>query len=296
MSCGRETILISGEGLTATEAFVRDVSLAAPDGTLLRGRWWHRRGARGVLVVSHGFGEHGGYYQQTAEILGPALDLDVVAMDYRGHGKSHGARGVVRQYDDLVDDLRVVLAWVDRQGLDGPRFILGHSNGGQVALRLLLQDPSGIAAVILSNPALKLALPVSPVKRSIGRLLLRFAPGVTLQGEVRPDLLTRDPIVQREHLADPLRHSRMSAPLFFGLIEGGEMLIARAGEIRTPMLVLLGSDDPVIDPAATRVFFDRLASPEKTLLVYPEMLHQPLSELGREKVFADVVQWTTTRI
>ena len=57
----------------------------------------------------------------------------------------------------------------------------------------------------------------------------------------------------------------MSAPLFFGMIEGGAMLMERAGEIQTPVLMLLGGQDTVTDPAAARAFFDRIGTEDKTL-------------------------------
>ena len=72
---------------------------------MLRGRWWRRAEPRGIVVITHGFGEHGGTYRQAAESLGAALDVDVVAVDLRGHGRSPGRRGVVRRYEDLTDDL-----------------------------------------------------------------------------------------------------------------------------------------------------------------------------------------------
>ena len=49
--------------------------------------------------------------------------------------------------------------------------------------------------------------------------------------------------------------------------------------------MLLGGQDTVIDPATSREFFDRLGSEDKTLLIYPKMLHEPLNELGREQVY-----------
>ena len=64
------------------------------------------------------------------------------------------------------------------------------------------------------------------------------------------------------------------------MVAGGDMLIARAGEIRVPTLMLIGGQDPVLDPAAAREFFERLGSEDKTLLIYPKMLHEPLNELG----------------
>ena len=114
---------------------------------------------------------------------------------------------------------------------------------------------------------------------------------MTLQGDSRTGVLTRDPEIQEEHRTDPLRHNRISPPLFFGMVEGGEMLLARAGEIRVPLLMLLGGSDTVIDPATSREFFDRIGSEDKTLLIYPKMLHEPFNELGREQVFDDVVRW-----
>ncbi len=49
--------------------------------------------------------------------------------------------------------------------------------------------------------------------------------------------------------------------------------------------MLLGGQDPVVDPPTSREFFDRLGSDDKTLLIYPKMLHEPLNELGREQVY-----------
>ncbi|MBV8610287.1 MAG: alpha/beta hydrolase, partial [Singulisphaera sp.] len=56
-----------------------DVSIPTPDGLVLRGRHWARPNPRGVVIVAHGFGEHGGCYRHVAEALGPALEVDFVA-------------------------------------------------------------------------------------------------------------------------------------------------------------------------------------------------------------------------
>jgi hypothetical protein len=42
--------------------------------------------------------------------------------------------------------------------------------------------------------------------------------------------------------------------------------------------------------------FDRLGSVDKTLLLYPPMRHEPLNELGREQVFADIEAWLRPRL
>jgi alpha-beta hydrolase superfamily lysophospholipase len=88
----------------------------------------------------------------------------------------------------------------------------------------------------------------------------------------------------------------MSAPLFFGMVHGGEMLMARAAEIRSPIVMLVGGQDPVVDPAAARELYDRLGSEDNTLLLYPKMLHEPLNELGREQVLDDLARWIEPRL
>jgi alpha-beta hydrolase superfamily lysophospholipase len=282
--------------MATAQTYVGDIEVRSADGLILRGRWWRRSEPRGVVIVAHGFGEHGGSYARVADTLGSTLDLDVVAVDFRGHGLSPGRRGVVRTYDDLTSDMRSVLDWVSSRIPDVPRFVLGHSNGGQVALRVMLARQPGIDGIIVSSPALRLSLPIPPSKVRIGRLLERWAPWITLKGELGASLLTRDPDIQREHRADPLRHNRISAPLFFGMVEGGAMLIERAGEMRLPMLMLVGGQDPVVSPSAAREYYDRSGSDDKTLLIYPKMLHEPLNEIGAEQVLDDLVRWIDSHL
>ncbi len=273
-----------------------DIAIPTFDGIQLRGWHWLRPEPQGVVVIAHGFGEHGGCYRHVAEALGPPLEVDVVAPDFRGHGRSPGRRGVVVAYEDLVADLRCTVEWAARARPGLPLFVLGHSNGGQVALRFALERPGALAGLVVSNPSLRLATRVPRYKVAIGHWLRRHAPSVTLSATLPASRLTRDPAMQREHQVDPLRHNRMSAPLFFGMVEGGTIVAERAQELQVPTLVLLGASDPVIDPETTREAFDRITIADKTLHIYPKMLHEPLNELGREQVFADIIAWLDTHL
>jgi alpha-beta hydrolase superfamily lysophospholipase len=266
------------------------------DGLGLRVRSWSVPRPRGSVIVAHGLGEHGGAYAHLAEALGSRIDLNFHALDFRGHGQSPGRRGVVRHYDDLLGDLRAVISWARSRNPELPLFVVGHSNGGQVVLRFALKPTTGIGGMIVSSPAIRIAMPVPPAKLTIGKMLLALAPWITLKAPAPSSWMTRDPAMQELYRSDTLRHHRISAPLFFGMVEGGEMLMARAGVIRTPMLMLIGGQDPLICPASNREFFDRLGSDDKTLLLYPKMLHEPFNELGREQVFEDLARWLEPRL
>src|SRR5271165_5726020 len=150
----------------------REFTVPSRDGVNLKARWWAVPRPRGMVVVVHGLGEHGGAYAHLAEAISPAL-----AIDLRGHGRSSGRRGVVRRYEDLVEDLRAAIAWAMSRRPDVPLFLLGHSNGGQVVLRLALEGADGVAGVIASNPSIQIAMPVPPRKLKIGKVLLSLAPG-----------------------------------------------------------------------------------------------------------------------
>ena len=129
------------------------------------------------MIVAHGFGEHGGTYRHVADALSRHLDVDVVVVDLRGHGTSPGRRGIVRRYEELTDDLTSVVQWAGRRRPDLPRFLLGHSNGGQVVLRFALEEPAPIDGLIISNPALRIALPIPRHKLRLGKWLRKYAPG-----------------------------------------------------------------------------------------------------------------------
>jgi alpha-beta hydrolase superfamily lysophospholipase len=273
------------------------VAIPTRDGTTLHGRCWPGRQARAVLVIAHGVGEHSGCYDHVARELSSRPELvDVLAFDFRGHGRSPGRRGVVRLYEDLVTDLRAALRWSARTWPGRPRFVLGHSNGGQVALRATLDDGDAIAGLVLSNPSLALAARVPAWKLALGHALRQFAPWMTLPAGLNQAQMTRDEAEWASRKSDPWRHGRISAPLFFGMVEGGSRLLAAAEAVRSPILMLLGANDPVIDPDTSRVFFERLGSPDKTLRLLPGTRHEPLNDLGRDQVIDEIAAWLASRV
>ena len=76
----------------------------------------------------------------------------------------------------------------------------------------------------------------------------------------------------------------------------GPIVLARAGEIRLPVLLVIGGSDPIIDPESNRRLFRSLGSEDKTLLEYPEMRHEPLNEVGRARVLTDMELWLEPRL
>ena len=139
----------------------REWTVRAPGGPLLFGQSWGPATApRAAVLVVHGLAEHTGRYGLTAAALNDA-GFAVHAVDYRGHGRSEGRRVHVDDVGDYVADVRAALEEVRRRNPGLPVFLLGHSQGGLIALKAALDDPAVIDGLVVTSPFLA----VHPTRR-----------------------------------------------------------------------------------------------------------------------------------
>jgi alpha-beta hydrolase superfamily lysophospholipase len=58
-----------------------------------------------------------------------------------------------------------------------------------------------------------------------------------------------------------------------------------------PLLILHGTADKATRPAGSQMFFDMAGSADKTLKLYEGSFHDPLNDLDKEIVIADITGW-----
>ena len=118
-----------------TKAHIHDPELIAfpsLDATPLHAALWAVDEPKGVLFIAHGVGEHGGCYSDVATSIQAAMpDLEILALDFRGHGRSPGRRGFVKVYDDLIGDLLGALRWMGTGGRTSRDFCWGIPTVGK---------------------------------------------------------------------------------------------------------------------------------------------------------------------
>lgn len=97
-------------------------------------------------------------YRDLAEALGGA-GVATVRYDKRGQRESRLPTGTPLRFEDMVEDARGVLDHLaERKGVDTRRLALvGHDEGGLVALRLAADDPRVRAVALVSTPGRRLA-------------------------------------------------------------------------------------------------------------------------------------------
>ena len=267
---------------------------SARDGLRL---FWHTAKAASPVAhvaLVHGYAEHLGRHVEITRAL-VAAGYTAHLIDCRGHGQSGGKRAHVDQFEDYLADLELFLARIQEQARGLPVFMLGHSHGGLIAARYLLDKPDAVRGAVLSSPYLRLKLQVPALKLMAGKLMARVLPSLPMKNELKVEQLTRDVAIQNATRADPL-YQQIATPGWFTASNAAqETVLRRATEFVTPFLLLVGGADPIADPAAGREFFEHATSKDKQHKQYDGLLHELFHEPERDLVFKDVVGWLDER-
>jgi SAM-dependent methyltransferase len=97
-------------------------------------------------------------------------------------------------------------------------------------------------------------------------------------------MLTHDPIEAAQYERDPLIFRQIAVNVLIGLHDAGTRLLADAGAIHVPTLMLSAGRDWVVSLKAQREFFNGLSSPAKRMHVFPAAYHALFHELERAQV------------
>lgn len=246
--------------------------------------------ARRLIVLVHGFADHSGRYSDLVQHL-CRQGAVIYALDQRGNGLSEGQRGHVMAYQELLDDLTqfVALAEAREPGLE--RVLYAHSTGAITGFDLALAHPDRLDRLILSAPAMILAVRAPIWKVAIGKALAGIAPRLSLKAGFDLGALSRDPDHVLNTARDPLVSQAISTRFYREVyLRAAPQALARIEELRVPFLYLHGGDDELVSPAVAEEFRRRATVPA-VFHVYPEARHETFAERNREQVFADIDRW-----
>jgi acylglycerol lipase len=261
-------------------------------------RWPAARAPRATVALLHGLAEHAGRYAALAARLN-AADIELVAIDLRGHGRAPGPRAWVDRFDDYLLDAEALVG-AAAAGANGaspppPLFLMGHSMGGAIAalyaLTRLEQGGRPLAGLILSSAALAPGRDVPRWMLAMSQIISRVWPRFPAM-KIDAALLSRDAAIVAANRNDPLVHHR-AIPARTGaqiLLAMRRIEQARA-RLRTPLLVFHGTADKLTEPDGSRAFGTHAGSPDKTLRLYEGSYHETMNDLDRIRVIDDLIGW-----
>jgi alpha-beta hydrolase superfamily lysophospholipase len=240
--------------------------------------WLPEMPAKAVLLITHGYAEHSGRYANVVDYCVPR-GYAIYALDHRGHGRSDGERVQVEHYSDYLADLKTFFGRVRAENPNLPIYLLGHSMGAAISTAYAARHQNELAGLILSGGGI-----------------------ATDSAAPRPaalDLaatLSRDPAVVEAYRADPLvYHGPPPAARGSGMAAMRTDLPQLAPSITLPILIMAGGASPLGDGPRSQALYDAVGSPDKTLKLYPDLMHEIFNEPEHPQVLADLESWLAAR-
>lgn len=216
---------------------------------------WERRGHGAPVVLIHGLGYARWGWEPVANLLAERFEL--VLLDNRGIGASDAPPGPYTTAEMAGDALSVL----DEAGLESAH-VVGTSLGGMIAQELALTRPERVDRLVLvcTTPGGQNA---APMPETTVRLLAEgpsLEPLVALRRFVEnalapdpPEELVERILAHRLATAQPL--AAWSAQAAAGLAFDAW---ARLDALRTPTLIVHGTEDVVVDPANADLLAGRI--------------------------------------
>ena len=272
----------------------RDGWLAGADGKRLYWQAWMPAGEPAcVAVLAHGVNEHSGRYAHVGERLA-GDGIAVYALDHRGHGRSDGHPSFIDRLDLVVRDLGAFVARVRKENGGRRPFLIGHSLGGAIAVTYALRDGDSLAGLALSGAAVATEA-VSPALKALSKVLSAVAPRLPVY-QIDENLISRDPGVVRAFLEDPLVNpGKLPARTLGEITRSMETLPEQVAELRTPLLLLHGTQDGLCPPEGSKMVAERAATADCTLKLYDGLYHEVFNEPERDRVLDDLSAWLLQR-
>jgi acylglycerol lipase len=271
-----------------------DDRIKSEDGLSLFVRSWRPDAkARGAVAIIPGFNAHSGYYGWVGEQFASS-GLAAYAVDLRGRGHSDGERFYVEKFSDYVSDAAALVSLIKEREPGLPVFMLGHSAGGVVACIYTLEHATELAGLICESFAHEIPAPdfVLAVFKGVSHL----APHAHIL-HLKNEQFSRDPKVIEFMNQDPLiAHETQPTKTLAEMVRADERLKRDFPKITLPLLIIHGTADQATKPSGSRRFFDAAGSRDKTLKLYEGYFHDPLNDVGKEVVMADINGWIAARL
>ncbi|MTI32666.1 alpha/beta hydrolase [Xanthovirga aplysinae] len=254
-------------------------------------KWTPEKKPKVVICLLHGLGEHQGRYSYVNHKL-VQNDYIIYQYDQRGHGISEGKRGHTPTYDHLLNDVDLILSKAKKENPNLPLLLYGHSFGGNIVINYGLRRASNhLNGLIATSPLLKLGFEPPAFKVALASIMQRIYPAYSESNSLDPTELSTDKSVAEAYLQDPLVHNQITAGLFSHTFQAAEWAIENAQTLKTPMLLMHGSQDKITSPEGSRLFSKNAIDNKVELKIWEGLRHELHQEFEKEKVLNYILNW-----
>ncbi len=248
---------------------------------------------RAIVILVHGHGEHILRYGHWADLF-ISRNIAFTGVDLPGHGRTEGKRGHIKKYSLLFEMIGILISESKKTFPGIPVFLYGHSLGGAIVLDYLLEINPGIKGAIVTSPALRLAFEPDKIKVKVASIMKYILPGFIQSYQLQADFLSHDREVVENYRNDPLVHGKISVNFFNGFMNSAKYSLSFASDLKTPLLLIHGSDDKICSPSGSIEFAEKAGLAE--LKIWEGGFHELHNEPFKEEVFEFIMEWINDRI
>ena len=176
-------------------------------------------------------------------------------------------------------------------------FALGHSMGSLIGLAFALRYPGQLHGLVTCSTPLhgEFARPAWLVALCLKAA--PYLPKLRLSPPGAPSVLTADPDMLREWLADPLVDRGMwRVGTSAALIRLCREIRQAAASIQIPLLILHGTADRLVPASGSEFLAGSVSSDDVTLNLYPGLRHELVNEVCRDEIIGDIRDWLVQRL
>jgi acylglycerol lipase len=255
---------------------------------------------KAVLYLIHGYAEHCSRYERFGNFCS-TNGIALHAFDWEANGQSEGTiRCYLPRIQNVADDLIQLATEVSPSPPGVPRFLLGHSTGGVVALQVLqkLQRPFFSGAIFTS-----IALYIDPsmdnaFNRVMGNALLNVWPSLAAVRGIPSGSISNDPEVSYIYDNDALVYHgdvRIATGMEIKALTEKGRDVEYLKQITLPVAIYAYSDDKVVNVQGSEHLKTNIGSKDISYRVYSgkEGGHELLFEQVYPQVHADILSFIT---
>ncbi|KAJ7377883.1 hypothetical protein OS493_025777 [Desmophyllum pertusum] len=271
------------------------------DGRKIFTKYWkpNEKEPRALVFICHGFGEHCSRYERLGNALANQGYL-AFSQDHVGHGHSDGERAQVSNFDCYVRDVFQHIDQVTAINSGIPVFMFGHSMGGTIAIRSVIDRPDFFTGAIFSAPSVRADPAVATTCLVfLGKIAAWIVPSYQVLPPIDPSTISRNTLQVKKYANDPLIwHGGMKARWANAILDAMDDIQSKTSMINTPFLVVHGDDDQLVKIDSSQFLHENSPSRDKTFKVYKDCRHELLNELEEtaEMVQKDILDWIKQRL
>lgn len=258
-------------------------------------RQWAVVSPKAVLLLVHGFGGHSQRWEFLANFM-LKQGISSYALDLEGFGGTEWLEGNTDYFNIYREDIMLLYDIIKKENPDNKVFLIGESMGGLVSFLLAARKAQFFSGLVLLSPIFRDKLKFKFFDYIEVFFSVFFNPKREFNVSFTSGMCTRDTEYQKVMDSDK-REVRLSRPklmLDIALAEISALFLKN--KIKIPVLFLLAGRDKVVDSELSKKVFNSLKIKDKTLIEYPDMFHAISIDLGREKVFEDILKWAQKRL